>query len=33
MALDFEDEIVKGILVTRDGEIVHAGAREAMGLN
>lgn len=26
------DEIVKGILTTADGEIVHAGAREAMGL-
>ena len=30
--LDFNDEIVKSILVTWDGEIVHAGAREAMGL-
>ena len=32
IALDFNDEIVKSILVTWDGEIVHAGAREAMGL-
>ena len=31
--LDMSDEITKSILVTRDGEIVHAGAREAMGLN
>ena len=30
--VDFNDEIVKSILVTWDGEIVHAGAREAMGL-
>lgn len=30
--LDRNDEIVKGILTTIDGEIVHAGAREAMGL-
>ncbi len=30
--LDMNDEIVRAILVTRDGEIVHAGAKEAMGL-
>lgn len=30
--LDMDDEIVKSILVTLDGEIVHKGAREAMGL-
>ena len=30
--LDYEDEIVKGILVCEDGKLVHAGAREAMGL-
>ncbi len=30
--LDMNDEIVKAILVTLDGEIVHKGAREAMGL-
>ncbi len=30
--LDMNDEIVKGILTTKDGEIVHNGAREAMGL-
>ena len=27
--LDFEDEIVKGACVTRDGEIVHEGAKSA----
>lgn len=30
--LDMNDEIVTSILVTLDGEIVHKGAREAMGL-
>lgn len=30
-APDFEDEIVKSTLVTRDGALVHAGARAAMG--
>jgi NAD(P) transhydrogenase subunit alpha len=29
LSLDFEDEIVKGACVTRDGEIVHEGARKA----
>lgn len=32
ISLDMSDEIVRGILTTRDGEIVHEGAREAMGL-
>lgn len=32
IALDRSDEIVSSILVTIDGEIVHAGAKEAMGL-
>ncbi len=32
VALDRTDEITGSILVTIDGEIVHAGAREAMGL-
>jgi len=27
--LDFEDEIVDGATVTRDGEIVHEGAKSA----
>jgi H+-translocating NAD(P) transhydrogenase subunit alpha len=28
LSLDFEDEIVKGACITRDGEIVHEGARQ-----
>lgn len=32
IALDRNDEIVSGILTTFDGEVVHAGAREAMGI-
>lgn len=32
IALDRNDEIVAGILTTIDGEVVHAGAREAMGM-
>ena len=31
LQLDFEDEIIKGACITRDGEIVHEGAREAAG--
>lgn len=31
--LDMNDEIVRSILVTYDGEIVHAGTKEAMGIN
>ncbi len=30
--LDFDDEIIKGACITRDGEIVHEGARKAAGL-
>lgn len=33
IVLDREDEIIKKSLCTIDGEIVHAGAREAMGLD
>ena len=29
LALDFEDEIIKGACITRDGEIVHEGAKQA----
>jgi H+-translocating NAD(P) transhydrogenase subunit alpha len=29
LALDFDDEIIAGACVTRDGEIVHEGARQA----
>ena len=27
LALDFDDEIVAGACITRDGEVVHAGAK------
>ena len=30
VVLDMDDEITRSILVTRDGEVVHEGAREAM---
>lgn len=32
IVLDRSDEVVRGILTTIDGEVVHQGAREAMGL-
>ena len=32
LVLNREDEVVRGVLTTLDGEIVHEGAREAMGL-
>ena len=32
LKLDFEDEIIKGACITRDGEIVHEGARNAAGV-
>ncbi|MDD5659645.1 MAG: NAD(P)(+) transhydrogenase (Re/Si-specific) subunit alpha, partial [Actinomycetota bacterium] len=32
ISLDLNDEIVSSILVTMDGKIVHAGAKEAMGI-
>jgi NAD(P) transhydrogenase subunit alpha len=31
LSLDFEDEILAGACITRDGEIVHEGARKAAG--
>jgi NAD(P) transhydrogenase subunit alpha len=31
LTLDFEDEIIAGACITRDGEIVHEGARRAAG--
>jgi NAD(P) transhydrogenase subunit alpha len=31
LALDFEDEVIAGACITRDGEIVHEGARKAAG--
>ena len=30
LKLDFEDEIIKGACITRDGEIVHEGAAKAV---
>jgi H+-translocating NAD(P) transhydrogenase subunit alpha len=31
LKLDFEDEVLAGACITRDGEIVHEGARQAVG--
>jgi len=31
LALDWDDAVIKGACVTRDGEIVHEGARKAAG--
>jgi len=31
LELNFEDEVVKGACVTREGEIVHEGAKKAAG--
>jgi NAD(P) transhydrogenase subunit alpha len=31
LKLDFDDEVISGACVTRDGEIVHEGARDAAG--
>jgi H+-translocating NAD(P) transhydrogenase subunit alpha len=31
LALDFDDEVVRGSCITRDGEIVHEGAKAAQG--
>ncbi len=31
LALDFDDEVIAGACVTRDGEIVHEGAKAAAG--
>src|SRR3954468_23391325 len=31
LELDFEDEIIKGACITRGGEIVHEGAKQAVG--
>jgi NAD(P) transhydrogenase subunit alpha len=32
LSLDFEDEVIAGACITRDGEIVHEGARQAAGV-
>ena len=31
LKLDFEDEVLAGACITRDGEIVHEGAKKAAG--
>jgi H+-translocating NAD(P) transhydrogenase subunit alpha len=31
LTLDFEDEVIAGACITRDGQIVHEGARNAAG--
>ncbi len=33
LVIDLEDEIIRSILVTFNGEIVHEGTKEAMGIN
>ena len=33
LELDFEDEIIKGACITRGGEIVHDGAKQAAGVS
>jgi H+-translocating NAD(P) transhydrogenase subunit alpha len=32
LKLDFDDEVIKGACIARDGEIVHEGARKAAGV-
>ena len=32
LTLDFEDEVIAGACITRDGQIVHEGARNAAGV-
>jgi NAD(P) transhydrogenase subunit alpha len=32
LSLDFDDEVLAGACITRDGEIVHEGARSAAGV-
>jgi H+-translocating NAD(P) transhydrogenase subunit alpha len=32
LALDFDDEVIKGACIAREGEIVHEGARKAAGV-
>jgi NAD(P) transhydrogenase subunit alpha len=32
LKLDFEDAVIAGACITRDGEIVHEGARQAAGV-
>ena len=32
LSLDFDDEVIAGACITRDGQIVHEGARNAAGV-
>jgi H+-translocating NAD(P) transhydrogenase subunit alpha len=32
LALDFDDEVLAGACITREGQIVHEGARAAAGV-
>jgi NAD(P) transhydrogenase subunit alpha len=32
LKLDFEDEVIAGACITRDGQIVHEGAKQAAGV-
>jgi NAD(P) transhydrogenase subunit alpha len=32
LSLDFDDEVIAGACITRDGQIVHEGAKEAAGV-
>ena len=32
LSLDFEDEVIAGACITRDGQIVHEGAKAAAGV-
>jgi NAD(P) transhydrogenase subunit alpha len=32
LALDFDDEVIAGACITRDGQIVHEGAKQAAGV-
>jgi NAD(P) transhydrogenase subunit alpha len=32
LKLDFDDEVIAGACITRDGQIVHEGARNAAGV-
>jgi NAD(P) transhydrogenase subunit alpha len=32
LSLDFDDEVIAGACITRDGQIVHEGAKNAAGV-
>ena len=33
LSLDFDDEVIAGACITRDGQIVHEGAKQAAGVD